>query len=33
MGFQKANYDVERDLGENPLIWMPSGVEERDINA
>ncbi|MGP4075115.1 N-acetyltransferase [Halobacillus sp. K22] len=33
MGFQKANYDVERDLGENPLIWMPSGVEERDVNA
>ncbi|SFF94426.1 Acetyltransferase (GNAT) domain-containing protein [Halobacillus alkaliphilus] len=33
MGFQKANYDVERDLGENPLIWMPTGVEERDINA
>ncbi|SEH71024.1 Acetyltransferase (GNAT) domain-containing protein [Halobacillus karajensis] len=31
MGFQKANYDVERDLGENPLIWMPSGVEERDV--
>ncbi|WP_443122463.1 N-acetyltransferase [Halobacillus sp. B29] len=33
MGFQKANYDVERDLGENPLIWMPTGVEERDTNA
>ncbi len=33
MGFQKATYDVERDLGENPLIWMPSGVEERDVNA
>ncbi|WP_083412684.1 N-acetyltransferase [Halobacillus dabanensis] len=33
MGFQKAHYDVERDLGENPLIWMPSGVEEREINA
>ncbi|ELK45039.1 N-acetyltransferase [Halobacillus sp. ACCC02827] len=29
MGFQKAHYDVERDLGENPLIWLPSGVEER----
>nr|WP_041601636.1 N-acetyltransferase [Halobacillus halophilus] len=33
MGFQKANYDVERDLGENPLIWMPTGVEERNANA
>ncbi|MBH0229041.1 N-acetyltransferase [Halobacillus yeomjeoni] len=33
MGFQKAHYDVERDLGENPLIWMPSGVEERDVTA
>ncbi|RWZ60706.1 N-acetyltransferase [Halobacillus fulvus] len=31
MGFQKANYDVERDLGENPLIWMPEGVEEREV--
>lgn len=33
MDFQKANYDVERDLGENPLIWLPSGVKERDINS
>ncbi|ARI77582.1 N-acetyltransferase [Halobacillus mangrovi] len=33
MGFQKAHYDVERDLSENPLIWMPTGVEERDVNA
>ena len=33
MGFQKANYDVERDLGENPLIWMPTGVEERDVSG
>ncbi|GGF11824.1 putative N-acetyltransferase YlbP [Halobacillus andaensis] len=31
MGFQKAMYDVERDLGENPLIWLPSGVEEREV--
>ncbi|MCA0969380.1 N-acetyltransferase [Halobacillus litoralis] len=31
MDFKKANYDVERDLGENPLIWLPSGVEERDV--
>ncbi|UOQ93073.1 N-acetyltransferase [Halobacillus shinanisalinarum] len=31
MDFQKAHYDVERDLGENPLIWLPSGVEEREV--
>ncbi len=31
MGFHKAKYDVERDLGENPLIWLPTGVEEREI--
>lgn len=29
MGFQKAHYDMERDLGENPLIWMPEGVQEK----
>src|SRR5690625_1349082 len=28
MGFKEATYDVERDLGENPLIWLPEGVEE-----
>ncbi|MFC7061309.1 N-acetyltransferase [Halobacillus seohaensis] len=31
MNFHKAKYDVERDLGENPLIWLPSGVEEREL--
>ncbi len=30
MGFQKAHYDMERDLGENPLIWMPEGVKEKE---
>ncbi|UFU00929.1 N-acetyltransferase [Radiobacillus kanasensis] len=30
MGFEKAKYNMERDLGENPLIWMPSGVKEQD---
>jgi len=30
MGFQKAHYDMERDLGENPLIWMPEGVNEQE---
>ncbi|WP_100011057.1 N-acetyltransferase [Lentibacillus sediminis] len=29
MGFQKAHYDMERDLGENPLIWLPEGVNEQ----
>lgn len=28
MGFKKAQYHMERDLGENPLIWLPQGVEE-----
>ncbi|WP_170848248.1 N-acetyltransferase [Lentibacillus halodurans] len=31
MGFQKAKYEMERDLGENPLIWMPAGVREKDV--
>ncbi|SET85678.1 Acetyltransferase (GNAT) domain-containing protein [Salinibacillus kushneri] len=30
MGFQKVRYDMERDLGENPLIWLPEGVEEQN---
>lgn len=25
MGFQSVEYDMERDLGENPLIWQPDG--------
>jgi len=29
MGFKKAEYDMARDLGENPLIWLPEGVEEK----
>src|SRR5690625_3868817 len=28
MGFEMASYNLERDLGENPYIWMPSGVKE-----
>ncbi|WP_156290437.1 N-acetyltransferase [Oceanobacillus salinisoli] len=32
MGFQKAQYDMQRDLGENPLIWMPEGVREKEIS-
>lgn len=30
MGFQKAKYEMERDLGENPYIWMPEGVNEKE---
>ncbi|QHS22154.1 N-acetyltransferase [Virgibacillus sp. MSP4-1] len=30
MDFQKVHYDMERDLGENPLIWLPDGVEEQN---
>ncbi|PLT34310.1 N-acetyltransferase [Bacillus sp. V5-8f] len=26
MGFQPAEYDMERDLGENPLLWHPKGL-------
>ncbi len=33
MGFQKVHYDMERDLGENPLIWLPEGVKEQDHTA
>ncbi|MHA6251392.1 N-acetyltransferase [Oceanobacillus sp. CAU 1775] len=32
MGFQKAQYVMERDLGENPLIWLPEGVKETTTN-
>lgn len=32
MDFQKAQYDMERDLGENPLIWLPEGVQEKDMH-
>ncbi|HLR71569.1 MAG TPA: N-acetyltransferase [Pseudogracilibacillus sp.] len=28
MGFEMASYNLERDLGENPFIWMPEGVKE-----
>ena len=28
MGFEAASYNLERDLGENPYIWMPPGVKE-----
>ena len=28
MGFERASYNIERDFGENPYIWMPEGVKE-----
>ncbi|MFD1336010.1 N-acetyltransferase [Oceanobacillus iheyensis] len=33
MGFIKAHYEMERDLGENPLIWLPEGVKEKDMKS
>lgn len=27
MGFTSVDYDMERDRGENPLVWYPDGVE------
>ncbi|MBS4211955.1 MULTISPECIES: N-acetyltransferase [Neobacillus] len=27
MGFTSVDYDMERDRGENPLVWYPEGVE------
>ncbi len=29
MGFKPATYEMERDFGENPFIWLPDGVEEK----
>ncbi|MGJ7922503.1 N-acetyltransferase [Neobacillus sp. LXY-4] len=29
MGFSPVHYDTSRDLGENPLIWFPSGFKEQ----
>lgn len=28
MDFERASYNIERDLGENPYIWMPEGVKQ-----
>ena len=27
MDFTNVEYDMERDRGENPLVWYPDGVE------
>ncbi|TFE00245.1 N-acetyltransferase [Jeotgalibacillus salarius] len=29
MGFEYVTYDLERDLGENPMVWYPDGVTEQ----
>ena len=33
MGFQPVTYDMERDLGENPLVWYPEGVGEQKSSS
>lgn len=33
VGFQNAQYDVERDLSENPMIWLPEGVQEKEFSS
>lgn len=30
MGFTSVEYNMERDLGENPLVWYPKGVEPQN---
>lgn len=27
MGFEHADYNMERDLGENPILWHPDGLK------
>lgn len=29
LDFHPVTYDMERDLGENPLVWFPKGVKEQ----
>jgi GNAT superfamily N-acetyltransferase len=29
LGFTTVTYDMERDLGENPVVWRPDGVSEQ----
>jgi GNAT superfamily N-acetyltransferase len=33
MGFKPVTYNMERDLGENPLVWYPEGVKEQKANS
>ncbi|MCM3568796.1 N-acetyltransferase [Neobacillus mesonae] len=30
MNFTSVDYEMERDLGENPLVWYPEGVEAQN---
>jgi GNAT superfamily N-acetyltransferase len=32
MGFRSVNYEMERDLGENPLIWLPENIQIKEIS-
>jgi hypothetical protein len=32
MDFANVEYDMERDRGENPLVWYPKGVEPQHHN-
>lgn len=32
MGFTPVHYDVDRDRGENPLVWYPAGVTEQQVH-
>lgn len=29
MDFKSVSYELDRDLGENPLIWFPKGIHEK----
>lgn len=31
MGFSSVDYDMERDRGENPLVWYPQGVSPQEL--
>ncbi|WP_042356352.1 N-acetyltransferase [Bacillus rubiinfantis] len=33
MGFASVDYDMERDLGENPLVWYPEGVKAQSHHS
>ncbi|OLS41999.1 N-acetyltransferase [Bacillus sp. MRMR6] len=32
MGFINVDYEMDRDRGENPLVWYPEGVEAQQKN-
>ncbi|ASV66053.1 N-acetyltransferase [Cytobacillus sp. FSL W7-1323] len=31
MGFTSAQYDMDRDLGENPVLWFPEGMVKESL--